>query len=114
MKYLTFGVWEYSRQNPKGFTLDIRTMLPIAAGICVAYLETQNSHGRESLETVIRHALAHEGFVGGWLNVTNGRYYFDSVRVFPETQIKEAMQFALEQKQLSIYILSKNQELSIN
>lgn len=107
-------VWEYSKKYPQGFTLDIRTMKPIAQGICVAYRETQDSHGRESLEAVINHALKHEGIIGGWFNRGNGRYYFDSVRVFPESQKIEAIEFALENEQLAIYDLETKTEFNIN
>ncbi|MDO4706949.1 MAG: hypothetical protein Q4A61_00815 [Porphyromonadaceae bacterium] len=80
-------------------------MKPITEGICVAYEATQSSHDRESLTRVINHAQSHEGIVGGWLNKVNGRYYFDSVRVFPEHQVAEAIAFAKENNQISIYDL---------
>ena len=53
MKQLIDGVWEYSLINPDGFTLNIETMKPVKYGISVAYQETQNSFGKESLNGVI-------------------------------------------------------------
>lgn len=114
MEKLKERVWEYSLNKPEGFTLDIRTMLPITAGICVAYEATQNSHGRESLETVIRHALSHECFVGGWLDDESGLYYFDSIKLFSEEDEAEAIAFAKCNKQIAIYKLSTGTQLIIN
>lgn len=56
-------------------------MKPVTSGICVAYAETQGSHSFEYLEAVINHALEHGKHVGGWSY--KGKYYFDSVKVFP-------------------------------
>ena len=53
MKQLIDGVWEYSLINPDGFTLNIETMKPVKYGISVAYQETQNSFGKESLNGYI-------------------------------------------------------------
>lgn len=114
MKDLISRVWEYSRQNPEGFTLDLKTMKPISEGICVGYQATQDSHSRESLERVINHALRHEGIVGGWFNVVNSLYYFDSVRIFPEAEKDKAIQFAKEQEQISIYNLKTGDYIETN
>lgn len=102
---LTERVWEYSLNNPEGFTLNIETMKPITSGICVAYAETQDSHSLESLEAVINHALTHGKHVGGWYNPENGLYYFDSVKVFPVGQIQEAIEFGRREQQLAIYVI---------
>lgn len=75
-------VWDFSQTHPDGFTLDIRSMSESTEGIAVSYLETQNSHSRYQLDKVIRHALSHDGYVGGWLNTENGLYYFDSTKFF--------------------------------
>lgn len=103
MKKLVERVWEYSLKNPEGFTLDLETLEAITSGLSVAYKETQNSHGRESLEKVIQHALAHDKIVGGWL--FEGRYYFDSVRVFPPEQVRQALEFAKEHEQIGYFDL---------
>lgn len=106
-------VWEYSKENPQGFTLNLETMEQPQEGICVAYIETQGSHGREQLTRVINHAKANSGFVGGWLEEETGLYYFDSVRVFPESQEQEARAFALENEQHAYFILSKGEEVKL-
>ena len=98
-------VWSFSQLHPDGFTLDIRTMTEPAEGIAVSYAATQNSHSRNQLEDVVRHALEHEGYVGGWYNRVNGLYYFDSTRLFPENALPEAIQFGKDNSQQSVFIL---------
>ena len=107
-------VWTFSQSHPDGFTLDIRTMTEPAEGIAVSYAETQNSHSRDQLDKVVSHALCHDGYVGGWLNTGNGLYYFDSTKLFPETSLKEAIQFGKENGQYSVFILSANSDIPVN
>ncbi|MDM8174810.1 hypothetical protein FKG96_12545 [Olivibacter sp. LS-1] len=111
METLIDRVWEYSKNNPYGFTLNIETMKPVKFGICVAYLETQDSFNREGLEKVIKHALEHEKIVGGWLNDENGFYYFDSIKLF--SKMDEAIRFAKQNKQLAIFDLTNLREIRI-
>ena len=107
-------VWTFSQSHPDGFTLDIRTMTEPAEGIAVSYAETQNSHSRDQLDKVVSHALCHDGYVGGWLNTGNGLYCFDSTKLFPETSLKEAIQFGKENGQYSVFILSANSDIPVN
>ena len=99
-------VWAYRQTHPDGFTLDIRTMTEPTEGIAVSYAATQNSHSRDQLDMVVSHALQHEGYVGGWLNGEDGLYYFDSTKLFPEDDLKGALQFGKENGQYSVFILS--------
>ena len=99
-------VWAFSQTHPDGFTLDIRTMTEPTEGIAVSYAATQNSHSRDQLDMVVSHALQHEGYVGGWLNGEDGLYYFDSTKLFPEDDLKGALQFGKENGQYSVFILS--------
>ncbi|MBR6187426.1 MAG: transporter substrate-binding domain-containing protein [Prevotella sp.] len=75
-------------------------------GIAVSYAATQNSHSRDQLDKVVSHALQHEGYVGGWFNSEDGLYYFDSTKLFPENDLKGAIQFGKENGQHSVFILS--------
>ena len=113
MKHLIDRVWEYSKNNPDGFTLNIETMKPIKFGICVAYLDTQNSFDKQGLEQVINHALSHQKIVGGWLNIQNGFFYFDSVRIFKNSEKQKAVEFAKQNKQLAIFDLTNLREIRI-
>ena len=113
MKQLTERVWEYAKNNPEGFTLDLKTMRPIRFGIVVAYLDTQNGFGKEGLEKAIEHAVRHDKVVGGWLNNENGFFYFDSNRVFKNSRLKTAIRFAKQNKQLAIFDLTNLKEIRI-
>lgn len=101
-------LWTYSRSHPDGFTIDIRDMSEPAEGIAVSYAATQGSHSRDQLDDVIRHALEHDGYVGGWYNDDDGLYYFDSSRLFPEDSLSTAVKFGQENRQHSIFVLSNH------
>jgi ABC-type amino acid transport substrate-binding protein len=83
-------------------------------GIAVSYAATQDSHSRDQLDRVVSHALQHEGYVGGWYNGEDGLYYFDSTKLFPENDLKGAIQFGKENGQYSVFILSTYTEIPIN
>ena len=107
-------VWSFSLAHPDGFTLDIRTMTEPTEGIAVSYAETQGSHSREQLPKVIRHALDHDGYVGGWLDTTDSLYYYDSTRLFPEDSPEAALQFGRDNGQTAVFILSTGTEITCN
>src|SRR5690554_1564329 len=106
MENLIDSVWEYAQNNPYGFTLNIETMRPVKFGLCVAYLETQKSFGRDGLRKAVKHALSHNKIVGGWLNDEDRFYYFDSIKLFTNSQLKQAIEFAKQNKQLAIFDLT--------
>lgn len=114
MEQLVSRVWEYSLNNPEGFTLNVETMKPVTSGICVAYAETQGSHSFECLELVINHALQHDKVVGGWLNTADSKYYLDSVRVFNQNEREEALAFAIANEQIAIFDLDNLEAITIN
>lgn len=106
-------VWAYAQDHPVGFTLNIRTMTAPTEGIAVAYADTQDSFDRGMLDFVVKHSLEHDGYVGGWYNSDDGRFYFDSTRIFPENQLEEAIKFGKENGQYAIFILSTGTEVSL-
>ena len=106
-------VWQFAISHPDGFTLHITSMTQPTEGIAVSYAVTQDSHSRNQLDKVVSHALAHDGYVGGWLNKDNGLYYFDSTRLFPEDQLDEALKFGKENGQYSVFILSSGVEVPV-
>ena len=110
---LADSLWTFSQTHPDGFTLDINTWEMPTEGIAVAYSATQDRHDRDDLEFVVSHARSHGGYVGGWLDTETGRYYFDSVRLFPEDSIVQASQFGRENAQIAIYILSSGKEIRL-
>ena len=106
-------VWQFSQSQPDGFTVNVRTMKEPTEGISVSYAATQGSHSRESLTFVVTHALGHDGYVGGWLDTESGLYYFDSTKIFPENQLDAALQFARENGQIAVYIISTGEEVRV-
>ena len=107
-------VWEFSQSHPDGFTINIQTMEEPKAGMAVSYAATQNSHSREKLPFVIKHALEHDGYVGGWLDTDSNLYYFDSTKLFPEDKRDEAIQFGLDNDQKSIYVISTGESINLD
>ena len=107
-------VWAFSQGHPDGFTIDIRTMTVPTEGIAVSYAATQNSYSRDQLDKVVSHALQHDGYVCGWLNSADGLYYFDSTKLFPENDLKGAIQFGKENGQYSVFILSTYTDIPTN
>ncbi|MBP5759743.1 MAG: hypothetical protein J6W45_10110 [Bacteroidales bacterium] len=110
---LADSLWTFSKTHPDGFTLNISTWEMPTEGIAVAYSATQDRHDRDGLEFVVSHARTHGGYIGGWLDTETGRYYFDSVRVFPEDSLTQASQFGRENAQIAIYILSSDKEIRL-
>ena len=105
-KRMANRVWAFAKSHPEGFTLDVHTMTEPSEGIAVSYAETQGSHSRESLRHVVSHALAHEGYVGGWLDRATGLYNFDSTRLFSENDPTGALLFGADNGQQCVFILS--------
>lgn len=106
-------IWVMGKNHPDGFTVDVRTMEEPTEGIAVAYAETQGAHTKKEIYGVAAHALSHEGYVGGWKDTDTGKYYYDSVKLFPEDQLNEALKFARQNGQKSVYIISTGQEIRL-
>lgn len=104
MEKLKGAIVEIARMNPDGFTVDLTTLKKVTKGISVAYLETQDSFDEEGLNRVLSHALAHDKKVGGWLNEENGKFYYDSIRIF--TDLEKAKSFGRENNQIAIFNLT--------
>ena len=111
---LADSIWTFSQTHPDGFTLNISTWEMPTEGIAVSYSATQDRHDRGDLDYVVSHAQAHGGYVGGWLDTDNGRYYFDSVRIFPEDSLTQAQKFGRENAQIAIFILSSGKEIRLD
>ena len=101
------------RSHPEGFTLDVHTMEEPKTGIAVAYAETKGIRGGRDIYKVTAHAYSHDGYVGGWKDKESGNYYYESVKLFPEDDLEEAMKFARENGQKSVYILSSETEIPV-
>lgn len=111
---LSDRVWTFAKAHPDGFTLHLLSMTEPTEGIAVSYADTQNSHSRLVLDEVVKHALLHDGYVGGWLDRTSGLYYFDSTRLFSEDSLNAAIRFGVENGQSSVFVLSSNIEIPLS
>lgn len=107
------SLWAYSLRHPDGFTMNLATMTEPAEGVVVAYAATQGCHSRKQLGRVVRHAMRHDGYVGGWLDTTDSLYYYDSSRLFPEDSLAAAIRFGLENGQIAVFILSEGREVRL-
>ena len=103
-------IWTYSQSHPDGFTLDVRTMTEPTEGIAVSYYATQGCHSRKNLNRVVRHAIRHDGYVGGWLDTADSLYYFDSTRLFPEDSLEDAIKFGLKTHRRQYLALKKKEK----
>lgn len=93
------------------FSYDIRGRAFVDMGIVAAYRATQGERSTD-LPEVVQHALEHEGIVGAWKDPQNGKVYFDSCRLFTDSQ--SAISFARAQSQRSIFNLNRNEEIMVN
>jgi len=109
----TEAIWTYSQSHPEGFTVDVRTTATPEEGICAAYAATQGRHSRADLDFVVSHSLENDGYVGGWWNSEDSLYYFDSIRIFPESEREEAYAFGRENGQEAVYVLSTGEEIRL-
>ena len=107
------SIGAYSLRHPDGFTMDVATMTEPAEGVVVAYAATQGCHSRKQLGRVVRHALRHDGYVGGWLDTSDSLYYFDSSRLFPEDSLSAAIRFGIENGQIAVFVLSEGREVRL-
>jgi fructokinase len=110
MEILLDAIKKIAERKPDGFTIRVIPSLKfLKSGYIAAYLETQNCFGDEGLKKVLKHALEHEGIVGGWKNSENKQYYFDSSKVFDN--LEDAIKFAGENKQIAIFYLNEQKQI---
>ena len=114
VKAVADSVWAYSLRHPDGFTMNLATMAEPSEGVVVAYAATQGCHSRKQLGRVVRHAIRHDGYVGGWLDTSDSLYYFDSSRLFSEDSLTAAIRFGIENGQIAIFILSEGRDVRLD
>lgn len=105
-----FELMKVAKANKKGFTVELESLEHVTEGIVVAYLETQDSFNEEGLKKCLEHAKKHDKHIGGW---RNGKYYFDSVKIFPVENLEEAIKFGKDNKQISIFDLTNTREIRL-
>ena len=113
-KDLASKIYNFAKNNPSGFTLNVMTLQPVTTGYIVSYKETQSSFSEIDLQSVITHALTHDGIVGGWYDTESKKYYFDSNKVFSINQLDKAIEFGIKNEQIAIFNLDTLQEIRLN
>lgn len=102
-----------AKENPFGFSYDLITKKLINQGISVAYFETQNSNTENELENCLNHCINHENKIGGWFNSENKKFYFDSIKIFKNNELKSALEFAKQNNQIAIFDLTNKIEILV-
>lgn len=112
MTDLMTAILEIAGKNPEGFTVEVPSLKPVTeGGYIVASLETQNSFGKRGLSKVLEHALENGNVVGGWKNTGDGKFYFDSCKIFKDKG--KAIEFAKANKQIAIFDLDTMTEIRL-
>ena len=113
IRSVTDAVWAYGESHPEGFTLDVRTMDNPREGIAVSYLDGSENPTKKEVRAMVKHALKHDGYVGGWADRQTGTYDFDSVKLFPEDSLSTALSFAAANHQKAVFVLSSGKEVRL-
>ena len=95
---------QIAKENPTGFTVYLKNLIPVEKGWSVALKETQNSFGDEGLLKVLSVANERTGIVGGWRE--DGKFWWDAVKIF-DNEV-EATAFGIENEQIAIYHIEAN------
>ena len=100
-------------QNPDGFTVDAKTLLPVKSGYAVAPAATQNSFGPEGLTRVVNYVNDHTGVnaFGGWMDQKTGLYYYDATVIVDD--LSAALALARENDQIAIFDLETLEEIRL-
>ncbi len=108
-----YEILKFAETRKDGFTVELESLSPVTKGIAVAYAETQNSHNNDGLKRCIEHALSHDRVIGGWFDADSEVFYYDSVKIFPDDQLNEAIEFGKQNGQLAIFWLTRQQEIRL-
>lgn len=110
---MIFKILEIAETHKDGFTVELNNLTHVVKGISVAYAETQNSFDKDGLKRCLDHALSHDNKIGGWYDTESKRFYFDSVRVFKDTELNEAIEFGKENDQIAIFDITNLKEIRL-
>ena len=104
---------EVANDNPNGFTIwhDMSEMP--TSGYAVAYRETQNSHGITGFLRALAFAIDNNTHFGGWLDTDADKFYFDAVKVFEVGELKQAVTFAIQERQIALFDITNGVEIRV-
>lgn len=108
-----FKILKFAETHKDGFTIELESLSPVVEGIAVAYAETQNCHDDDGLKRCIEHALTHGRVIGGWLDLESNVFYYDSVKIFPDDRLDDAIEFGKQNGQLAIFWLTMQREIRL-
>jgi len=75
---------EIVEQNKLGFTLYLPSLEFANSGWVIANDLTQSFHGDEGLDKALKFAMRYNRLLGGWLEESNGLFYYDAVILEPD------------------------------
>lgn len=111
--YLITAVLECTKKNPFGFTIAPDMLTEPVEGYAVACLATQGLHGTIGFLRALALALEYGMHFGGWLDTETGVWYWDAVHVFPMGQLREATQYAKDQRQIAFFDIANGVEIRL-
>lgn len=109
MEVLTAKLLDLLKHRSR-FTYDLRAHCQVYSGVVAAYRATQDSTHFTDLPSVMSHALAHDGIIGGWKN-SQGEVQYDSCRLF--TGVDDALRFARAEGQEAVYNINREQTIPV-
>ncbi len=111
MRTLNDAVQEMVERHDR-FTYDLRARCRVLSGSVAAYRAEQPNVPRTDLSKAITQALDSDGILGAWRHPDTGEVQYDSCRVF--TDQDQALRFAEEQGQRSVFNLNRMIEVSVS
>jgi hypothetical protein len=102
-------MFQFISSLKSGFTYHLRNKEMVTSGIIVAYAETQDAFGLRGFVRAFVHASLYDGVLGGW--EYEGRFYFDSCRVFADRE--KAIEFGRKNGQIAIFDLDNLEEIRL-
>jgi len=93
------------------FTYDLRGECRVLSGCVAAYRSVEKDSSEVDLVKAIAQALERDGILGAWRDPATGEVKYDSCRVF--TDQDQALRFAYEQEQKSVFNLNRMTEVKV-
>ncbi|WP_372472627.1 hypothetical protein AB4865_07340 [Capnocytophaga sp. ARDL2] len=104
-------VKQIAKENKDGFTISLIGSEIPKKGFVVALKETQNCFNDKGLKKVIEVASKTTNLVGGWLDKSENKFYYDAVMIVED--LENAKKLGKENKQLAIFNLETETEIRL-
>jgi hypothetical protein len=93
------------------FTYDLRGECRVLSGCVAAYRMDEGASFATDLGKAVSHAFTRDGILGAWRDPATGAVRYSSCRVF--TDQDQALRFASEQEQKSVFNLNRMTEVKV-